>query len=71
MKIVKVIVDDIPATCDSCNLLVYNGNRYICPVVDGIKVSQEVCDPVQAEYRRSDCPLVVDGKESGDDEEIH
>ncbi len=57
MKINKVLVDDIPTACGDCILLYYHDGTYYCPVVDGIKGSQEVCNPVNAEYRRSDCPL--------------
>lgn len=61
MKIVKVIVDDIPTTCGDCDLLYYTDGAYYCPVICGERQSKIVCDPVQAEYRRSDCPLVMDG----------
>lgn len=61
MKIIKVIVDEIPKSCGDCILMQYVNDSY--PVCCGLpkEISEITGNPYDMKYRRSDCPLVKEG----------
>lgn len=60
MKVKRIIVDEMPESCGKCWLMRYRNND--TPMCCGIpdERSEIIGNPLDMNYRRSDCPLVVE-----------
>jgi DNA-directed RNA polymerase alpha subunit len=58
LKIKRIIVDEMPESCGKCWLMRYRNNDI--PICCGIpdEHNEIVGNPLDMNYRRSDCPLV-------------
>lgn len=56
MKIIDIIVNEKPASCGECLLMICRNEQYICSVLPAEKY-EIVGNPYAMTYRRSDCPL--------------
>lgn len=63
MKIINVIVDEIPKSCGCCGLMRYTNNDIPRCCVLAEDINEIVGNPLDMKYRRSDCPLTKDRME--------
>lgn len=70
MKVLRVIVDEIPTNCGECVLMQYiNDSPKCCGIqnTDDNKYHNDIAgNPYDMTYRRSDCPLAKETQNNAD-----
>lgn len=58
MKVIKIVVDELPSKCGDCSLLGWTNSDFpFCTAITDENISRIEGNPVDMCYRRSDCPL--------------
>lgn len=69
MKIIQVVVDEIPTNCSDCVLMKFIDGCYKCCGIyndDYLDFNNIADSPYCMSYRRSDCPLVKETPNNAD-----